>query len=120
MPATTSSRPGRHPDPAILTLWQQRFLRFQRSGLSVSAFCDREEVSTASFYAWRRRLRTDPSAASDGPRLLPVRVQGSLATLDASAAVELVLPSGAVLRLTAGCDLVFVRSLVDSLGGTPC
>jgi transposase len=114
MLATTSSRPGRRPDPTVHTLWQQRLLRFEHSGLSVSAFCDREGVSTPSFYAWRRRLRIDPSAAPDGPRFLPVRV------LAVASPVELVLPGGAVLRLTSGCDLAFVRSLVDSLGGAPC
>jgi transposase len=113
MLATTPSRRGRHPDPALHTLWQQRLLRFERSGLSVSAFCDREGFSTPSFYAWRRRLRIDPPAVSDAPRFLPVRVL-------AAAPVELVLPSGAVLRLTPGCDLAFVRSLVDSLGGASC
>jgi hypothetical protein len=113
MPAPQSSRPGRRPDPALHTLWQQRLLRFERAGLSVSAFCDQEGISTPSFYAWRRRLRIDPPIAMDTPRFLPVQVLSS-------PSVELVLPCGAVLRLTVGCDLAFVRSLVDSLGGTPC
>jgi hypothetical protein len=113
MPAPQSSRPGRRPDPVLHTLWQQRLLRFERAGLSVSAFCDQEGISTPSFYAWRRRLRIDPPIAIDTPRFLPVQVF-------ASPSLELVLPCGAVLRLTAGCDLAFVRSLVDSLGGAPC
>ena|ERR1700686_5079442 len=114
MLATTSSRLGRRPDPTVHTLWQQRLLRFERSGLSVSAFCDREEVSTASFYAWRRRLRLASPDAPESPRFLPVRV------LAAAVPVELVLPGGAVLRLNSGGDLAFVRSLVDSLGGASC
>jgi transposase len=113
MPVPASTRPGRHPDPALHTLWQQRLLRFKQSDLSISAFCDREGVSTPSFYAWRRRLRSVPLATSDSPRFLPVQVLSS-------PPIELVLPCGAVLRLTAGCDLAFVRSLVDSLGGAPC
>jgi hypothetical protein len=113
MPALQSLRPGRRPDPTLHTLWQQRLLRFEHSSLSVSAFCDHEGVSTPSFYAWRRRLRIDPPAATDSPRFLPVQVLSS-------PPVELVLPCGAVLRLTAGCDLALVRSLVDSLGGAPC
>jgi transposase len=113
MPALQSPRPGRRPDPALHTLWRERLLRFEHSGLSVSAFCDREGLSTASFYSWRRRLRNDTLGSGDGPRFLPVR-------LVASPPIELVLPGGAVLRLMAGCDLAFVRSLVDSLGGAPC
>jgi hypothetical protein len=113
MLAPQSSRLGRRPDPTLHALWQQRLLRFERAGLSVTAFCDQEGVSTPSFYAWRRRLRIDLPAATDGPRFLPVQVLPS-------SPIELVLPCGAVLRLTAGCDLAFVRSLVDSLGGASC
>jgi transposase len=112
MPASQSHL-GRRPDPALSALWQQRLLRFERSGLSVSAFCDHEGVSTPSFYAWRRRLRCAPPADADGPRFLPIQVL-------ASPPVEVVFPSGAVLRLTPGCDLAFVRALVDSLGGASC
>jgi transposase len=113
MPAPQSPRLGRRPDPALRTLWQQRLDRFERSGLSVSTFCDREGVSIRSFYAWRRRLRSISPADADGPRFFPV-------TVLAAAPVEVVLPSGAVLRLTAGCDIAFVRVLVDSLGGASC
>ena len=113
MPASQSPRIGRRPDPALEALWQQRLLRFERCGLSISAFCDREGVSTPSFYAWRRRLRCAPRSDADGPRFVPIHVL-------AAAPLELVLPSGAILRLTAGCDLAFVRALVDSLGGAPC
>jgi hypothetical protein len=34
--------------------------------------------------------------------------------------VEIVLPGGATLRLSPGCDLAFVRSLIDALAGAPC
>jgi hypothetical protein len=33
--------------------WRSLLSRFSDSGLSVSAFCQREAVSTASFYRWR-------------------------------------------------------------------
>jgi hypothetical protein len=123
MPATCSSRPGRRPDPALREQWRQRLLRFERAALSVPAFCAREGVSAPSFYSWRRRLRRLHPAAEAGPdrttptaaRLLPVHLLPA-----ATAPVELVLPSGALLRLSPGCDLAFVRSLIDSLGGAPC
>jgi hypothetical protein len=35
--------------------------------LSIAAFCDREGVSTASFYAWRRRLRLDLNPPAPAP-----------------------------------------------------
>jgi transposase len=122
MPVPSSVRPGRRPDPALDDLWRQRLLRFERSGLSAVAFCAKEGVSAPSFYAWRRRLRHQPAehaARKDQPpadvaRLVPVRI------LPTTAPVELVLPGGAVLRLTSGCDLDFVRLLIASLGERPC
>ena len=94
--------------------WRERLSRFEQANLSAAAFCASEGVSLPSFYSWRRRLRPAPPAdPAGGPHLVPVR-------LAPAAPVELVLPSGAVLRLAEGCDLAFVRSLVDALGGQPC
>src|SRR5262245_40380126 len=113
----SASRPGRRPDPATRQRWQQRLDRFHRSGLTVPAFCDREGISPASFYAWRRRLQHDPApAAADEPRLVPVR----LVTPPASAPVELLLPSGVVLRLAPDTDLAWLRQLLPVLGVGPC
>jgi hypothetical protein len=119
MSASESSRPGRRPNPALHELWQQRLLRFERSGSSVAGFCAEQGVSLPSFYAWRRRLRADasasaPASVSDDPPFVPIRL------LQSATPVELVLPSGAVLRLAPGCDLAFVRSLIASLGGASC
>jgi 4-diphosphocytidyl-2C-methyl-D-erythritol kinase len=36
--------------------WRALLLRFSGSGLTVSAFCERESVSTASFHRWRERI----------------------------------------------------------------
>jgi hypothetical protein len=93
--------------------WQQRLERFESSGLSVVAFCRQEGVSAHSFYYWKQRVAaTGCPVGAPEPRLLPVRVL----TLSP---VEVVLPSGPVLRLLPGCDLDFVRSLVSSLQETP-
>jgi hypothetical protein len=114
---SSASRPGRRPDPATRQSWQQCLDRFQRSGLTVPAFCEREGVSPASFYVWRRRLQHDsPPPAADAPRLVPVR----FVTPPASAPVELLLPSGCVLRLCPDCDLDWLRQLLPVLGVAPC
>ena len=122
MPALSSARLGRRPDRALQDLWRQRFLRFERSGLSALAFCAKEGVSTPSFYAWRRRLSHPPAEPvvrpalppADAARLVPVHV------LSGAAPVEILLPGGIVLRLAPGCDPDFVRELVEALGGRSC
>src|SRR5690349_3074164 len=114
---SSSSRLGRRPDPATRQRWQQRLERFRRSGLTVPAFCDREGISAASFYAWRRRLRDDPNPpATESPRVVPVR----LAPPPAGAPVEVLLPSGTVLRLSSDCDLAWLRQVLPLLGVAPC
>jgi hypothetical protein len=113
----SSYRPSRQPDHATRQRWQQRLERFLRSELTVSAFCEREGVSTASFYTWRRRLQHGPAPTdSRTPSLVPVR----LVSPPVSAPVELLLPSGAMLRLSPDCDLAWLRRLLPLLGITPC
>ncbi len=103
------------PRAAVRQLWIERLDRLAQSGLAVCAFCRSEGVSTQALYYWKRKLAAGSTAPSEiTPRLLPVRLPAS------AAAVEVVLPSGAVLRLPPGCDLAFVRSLIETLGGAPC
>jgi hypothetical protein len=107
---------------ATREVWLDRLARFPSSGLTVAQFCAIEAVSVPSFYSWKRRLADqtlNPTARHDqggllGPRLLSVRLQPS------DPLVELVLPTGAVLRLVPGCDLAWVRSLVAALGEALC
>lgn len=123
-PASTSTDVPRSR-VAVRQAWVERLTRFHASGLTPAQFCAHEGVSLASFYAWKRRLaatadvpadgRARPDADADaGPRLLPVRLAAP------HHAVELVLPGGTVLRLGPGCDLAFVRALLDTLGGASC
>lgn len=97
--------------------WSERLARFPASGLSVTAFCATEGVSVNSYFYWKRQLspvRSSEISSEAQPRLLPVRLLAS------PPPVEVVLPCGAVLRLAPGCDLSFVRSLADALGGDSC
>jgi hypothetical protein len=103
------------PRPAVRQLWIERLDRLAQSGLAVAAFCRSEGVSTQALYYWKRKLAAGPPAPSENThRLLPVLLPAP------APAVEVVLPSGTVLRLPPGCDLAFVRSLVETLGGAPC
>jgi hypothetical protein len=57
--------------------WQDLIDRQEASNQSIVDFCQDEEVSTASFYAWRRRLqfpgRRIPSQVRS-PALVSVRI----------------------------------------------
>ena len=48
--------------------WRERLDRWKRSGLTITAFCQREGVSQPSFYSWRKRLAVigRPKPASEG------------------------------------------------------
>ncbi|MFO0929431.1 MAG: hypothetical protein U0736_28950 [Gemmataceae bacterium] len=98
---------------ATRQLWADRLARFAAADLSVAAFCAAEGISANSFFYWKRQLATPPRTHDAEPCFLPVRVR-------ATAPVEVALPNGAVVRLAPGCDLAFVRSLIDSLAGAPC
>jgi hypothetical protein len=119
-PATAPTAPTPTPGSRAATrqTWAQRLERFALSGLTPAQFCTNEGVSLPSFYSWKRRLATaaarDTADDAPGPRLLPVRLTAPNTT------VELVLPTGTVVRLLPGCDLAFVRSLIHALGETPC
>jgi hypothetical protein len=107
---------------ATREVWLDRIARFPHSGLSPAQFCAIEAVSLPSFYSWKRRLAAEASghatephpAATRGARLLPIRLAPPGNT------PELVLATGAVLRIPPGCDLDWVRSVVCALGDEPC
>ena len=66
------------PQPSAVSIrWSRRIKRFQRSGLTVAAFCQAEGVSQAAFYQWQRKLRSDTAgqpndAISPQVKFLPV------------------------------------------------
>src|SRR5262245_57714692 len=98
---------------ATRQLWADRLARFAPADLTVAAFCAGEGISVNSFFSWKRWLATPPRTPPGEPHFLPIRVTPA-------APVEVALPTGAVLRIAPGCDLAFVRSLIDSLAGAPC
>jgi hypothetical protein len=105
-----------HVDPKLEQFWRKTLADWRKSGQSVRAFCQGRQLSEPSFYAWRRTLRErdqQRSAARPLPRLVPVRVV-------AGAVLEIVLPTGLVLRVPAGADAVAVATLVAALRAGPC
>ena len=121
MSAAVSASSGLSAPPrsraSVRQTWSDRLQRFASAGLSVTAFCRSEGLSSQAFYYWKQKLAAAaPTPAAKQPRLLPVRLLAAASPVP----VELVLPQGAVLRLAPGCDLAFVPSLVLTQGDAPC
>jgi hypothetical protein len=111
LPAPTRSRADARQ------AWTERLARFATAGRRPAAFCAAEGVSVASFYLWKRRLAQPTAELSDadvGPRLLPVRLGA------APPPVELVLPTGVVVRVSPDADPTQLTALLRLLGVVSC
>jgi len=93
--------------PSGAERWRGLLRRQVESGLSVVEFCRRYDVSQASFYQWRKRLRVESlrvelatGQASHG-QFLPLSVVGVGGGVGAGG-VEVELPCGAMLRIPSG------------------
>ena len=80
--------------------WQLLIDRAEHSPLSLAALCRGEGISTASFYAWRKRIANaapQPAAVSDCPSV-PSRSAAAVATVPGEAAPFLDLGTLADVR----------------------
>jgi hypothetical protein len=122
--------------------WRRHVAAWRRSGQSVRAYCASAGVSEPSFYAWRRVLverealdRTGAAHAGDcvvSGQATTIGVPGKGATVSAfvpvrlvedsasTAAVEVVLRGGRVVRVAAGFAATTLRAVVAALEDLPC
>jgi len=112
--------------------WREIMARWEQTGLSQQAFCEREQIKLTTFGYWRRELKrrdsqgesVKPRAAlssltqesstarnTEAPLFVPVQVSQTLPT----ALCEIVLPDGLVIRVSRACDLEPVVRLVRTL-----
>jgi hypothetical protein len=124
--------PGR--SQAKERIWRQHVERQRRSKLTVRDFCADAGISEPSFYAWRRELarrdsesgqpaRRNPKApqrtAIPTPRFLPVAIAGYPPAGAVALHVEVVLPSGLLIRLPAQ-DTAALRTVLEFLEHRSC
>lgn len=83
--------------------WADRIDRFEQAGQTVAQFCAAEGVSPASFYQWRRKLRSDDTVTQPLAGFLPVKLQQSPQPQPATV-MSVELPGGVRVRfeVTAG------------------
>jgi hypothetical protein len=92
---------ARSRDPRREHYWRQHQLRRHSSGLSIGAYCTRECISAAAFYAWRKRLAPSLPALPEPPLFLPVNLASRppLGSIVASAGIDIELSNYVRLRL---------------------
>jgi hypothetical protein len=95
--------------------WRDSITAWKASGQSVRAFCAARGLSESTFYARRRELadRVQPTT-SDTPSGPPSTFAAVRVIPDPT--VEVVLPTGLVLRVPVGVDPAAVARLVVALG----
>ena len=108
---------GRPRDLRKEQQWRRRIQQWQQSGSSVSAFCRQNDLTPASFYAWRRLIQQRDAAA--GP-FVAVQVIGDDEP-SAQRPFEVVLPGGRTLRVPPRFDPAALRLLLGVLQEvSPC
>ena len=127
-------RGGRQRDPLREKFWRRTIRQQQRSGLTVRAFCFREGLKEGAFRWWRQALaRRDREMAAttqadrDGqpieaaPTFLPVRLLDPEAILARpSPPIEVVLPTGPIVRVPSGVDPRTLGQVLAVLEGRSC
>jgi transposase-like protein len=116
---------AQRPDAAKQNRWLELIRRWQRSQTTVRDFCERHQVTEASFFSWRRILRKrglldEPTPAKTSAES-PAFVKLSMAVVEPTASpIELVLSHRRVLRLRPGFDAEMLLQLVRLLEEPAC
>jgi len=125
-----AKRGGKRRDPAREKFWRRTIRDQQRSGLSVRDFCHRQGLKDWTFRWWRQELARRDQASSvttsgerteAAPVFLPVQVV-DLETVSPPPAppIEIVLPTGLIVRAPSGFDPRTLGHVLAVLEGHPC
>jgi hypothetical protein len=120
---------ARTPDLHLHALWRERLRRQANSGLTLAQFCVQEDLSTATFHSWKRRLQLieladSLPAPSAPPAFLPVTVRLSEQAHADAAPIVADLPNGIRLRIPTAdarlaCRLVRACARARTHAGGP-
>ena len=98
--------------------WRRQLAEHSRSRNSVAEFCRRRRIPVHQFHWWKRRLsllddQEEGGQAENDSGFVPVR----LPVFSFSAGlIEVVHPSGCVVRIRPGFDTDSLRRVLDTLG----
>ncbi len=109
--------------PSKRTEWRKRLGRYRGAGMTVARFCEREGVSTASFYAWRKRLGDAIETEKEGrPAFASVRLApaGTPMAIHLPGGVRLEVPMENLEAVRAVVGEVLARTARADGGDNPC
>ncbi len=98
--------------------WRRQFVEHRKSGKTIVEFCRGRRIPLHQFRWWKRRLSSlddqdEGSQAENDPGFVPVR----LPVFSFSAGlIEIVHPSGCVVRIPPGFDTDSLRRVLETLG----
>jgi transposase-like protein len=124
----------RRSDPSKLAVWRERFERFSKAELAVGPFCDREGVSTATFYHWRKKLGLNGRSRSaaerqTGLRTGPAERPSRFQRVTVVSGTSPILPKARVICIQLSCgtrievsaeDLDALRAVVAEVVRADC
>jgi transposase-like protein len=87
-----------HSRRSAREVWAERIKRFEYASQTVAEFCSDEGVSPASFYQWRRRLRSEVTPTETTARFVPVQLP-SATPEETTTVMSVELPGGVRVRL---------------------
>ena len=106
-------------DPRWERFWRGVIARRTVSEASVREFCEREGLALSTYHYWRRELQRRDAETTDvssekvdntRPAFVPVSV-GARST----AAIEIELADGTIVRVPRGCDVRSLRMVLGAL-----
>ena len=116
----------RAADVTLVAKWRERVSRWRRSGLSITEFCQREQISQPSFFAWRKRLagqravtRRRRARRMDRDASTPRLVQLPAPDWATPSGVQIALPGGAVVTLPRQASAELVAAAIRAAMHVP-
>lgn len=125
-------------DLALERAWRERIRRYERSGLTIRAFCEQEGLVVHQFSWWRRELkrrrtklatkrpasrRSQPTkrgrkrASTSSAKFVPVEITP---TSSAKGSIEIVVDQPLRIAVSSGFDPALLADVVRALEGRQC
>ena len=121
-------------DPEKERFWREVIERQRNSGMTIGEFCEAEGLKSWSLSWWKQELRRRdrerrPSKRQSGKQtpkpkdaspFVPVQVVPEEPDFQRSTSIEVVLPSGRMVRVRAGFDPQALAGVLQVLERQPC